>query len=96
MTANALLIAVFGILMFYLAMAIGGSAKRHKKNLQYPAFIVIVILFMAVQMILLNFWGGNACDGAELLISDTVITAICCAAFFGLTTLFLQKRLNLE
>ena len=64
-TANALLNAVFGILMFYLAMAIGGSAKRHKKTCSILAFIVIVILFMAVQMILLNFWGRYACDGAE-------------------------------
>ena len=95
-TANALLNAVFGILMFYLAMAIGGSAKRHKKTCSILAFIVIVILFMAVQMILLNFWGGMLVTERSMLISDTVITAICCAAFFGLSTLFLQKRLNLE
>lgn len=95
---------VSGILLLYTAMAIGGSAKQHKKTFSILAFIVIVIAITIIQAGLGSIWGiSMVMSGAsgEILAGgalswDIILNIIYSAVFFGLTTLFLQKRLNLE
>ena len=92
------------ILLLYTAMAIGGSAKRHKKTFSILAFIVIVIAITIIQTGIGSIWGismitsgasGNVIAGG-MLSWDIVLNIIYSVVFFGLSTLFLQKRLNLE
>ena len=98
--AYALLSAVSGILLFYVSMAIGGAAKRHKKTCSILVFIGILILCTVIEVALGNIWGGTAfaigASEKSMMIWNSVVNGIYCVVFFGLTTLFLQKRLNLE
>ena len=96
--------AISGILLLYTAMAIGGSAKQHKKTFSILAFIVIVIVITIIRVRLDSIWGismimsgasGEIIAGGALS-WDIILNIIYSAVFFGLTTLFLQKRLNLE
>lgn len=94
------------ILTFYVSMAIGGAAKKHKKRLSVLAFICIVIAIQIISLIFglgsLETWftaeTGNLMweifhvSLVKAIISDIVLSAV----FFGVTTFFLQKKLNLE
>lgn len=95
------------ILTFYVAMAIGGAAKKHKMLYSVLAFIVILIIMRVIAAIG-NFGMLSQIMSAEYIDSDfelsvnaymvknMIFNIIYAVIFFIGTTFFLKKRLNLE
>ena len=101
--------SVFCVLLVYASMAIGGSAKRHKKRFSVLTFIVILIVIAIIGMVfdrtgqvIRGFQSMSAItvhgpfDGYFATPAAWLPDVIYSAVFFVLTTVFLQKRLNLE
>lgn len=95
------------ILTFYVSMAIGGVAKKHKKSFSILVFICIMIVMQVITLIsrqgivenlgrIDNFGYAIWMFIHVLLLKGMVFDIVYGAVFFILTTFFLQKKLNLE
>lgn len=91
-------------LMFYLSMAIGGCATKHKLFYSGVAFIVILIILgvigLASNMSLI--FGTMALDDGSgfplgnLFVRQIITDLIYSGIFFWLTQFLLKRKLNLE
>ncbi len=95
------------ILTFYVSMAIGGSAKKHKLLYSVVTFIIILVIMriiaaignvdMFTQLMNSSFLGGAEAWKLNVYFGKEIVwDAIYSAVFFFLSTFFLKRRLNLE
>lgn len=94
------------ILMFYTSMAIGGSATRHKLFYSLLTFIVIVIICSIISAVCnLHQFTNLFHDTVQayenslwvkMCLRELITDIIYSVVFFGLTQVFLKRKLNLE
>lgn len=101
---GAIIGSLSGILMFYFAMAVGGSAKKHKLFFSVLTFIAVLIILSIIESVTnFSFIREVAYDSTVLssafttaYIKDIVSNIIYGVIFFLGTNFFLKHRLNLE
>ncbi len=91
------------ILQFYVSMAIGASASRHKILYSFLVFIVTIVVINVITSLtnqgaivqVVDASGNGVLENADI-ISGMVFDGICAVIFYILTVVFLKRRLNLE
>ena len=86
-------------LMFYLSMAIGGCATRHKVFYSGLAFVCLLVVLGIIGLTgnMNLLFGDSASIPAGGLLGRQIITdLIYSAVFFWLTQFILKRKLNLE
>lgn len=91
------------VLQFYVSMAVGASANRHKVAYSFLIFILSVIVLNIITTVTnqTDFIQVTDAQGNQLLnnmdiINGMIFNGICAVVFYVLTVVFLRKRLNLE
>ena len=91
------------VLQFYVSMAIGSSANRHKVLYSFLVFIAVIIVLNVITALtnqgaiiqVLDASGNSILKNMDI-VSGMIFDGICAVIFYLLTVLFLKKRLNLE
>ena len=91
------------ILQFYVSMAIGASASRHKILYSFLVFIATIVVINVITSLtnqgaivqVVDASGNGVLENADI-ISGMVFDGICAVIFYILTVVFLKRRLNLE
>ena len=89
------------VLQAYVSMAVGATANKHKIFFSFLAFVVIVIILNIITALvaagsMTHNFSIFAFSGYRTLIYQLIFDGVLSVVFFGGTTLFLKKKLNLE